>query len=162
MTSKPSDHRPSENVYLIPFFQGLVYLREAGCNEGGAGCKYDSSCSPETWQVIPPRSYNCFHPPSSDTCLSPPSSNICFHLPLRVARGLVVPGKSTMAAGQSSFRTTSTTVRSLTQWQAASTHCYKIQTWWRQLGSILHLPLGTKKFSSNCSENIKIKVKYGR
>ena len=36
-------------------FQGLVYLREAGCNEGGAGCKYDSSCSPETWQVIPPQ-----------------------------------------------------------------------------------------------------------
>ena len=31
--------------------QGLVYLREAGCTEGGAGCKYDSSCSAETWQV---------------------------------------------------------------------------------------------------------------
>ena len=31
--------------------QGLVYLREAGCTEGGAGCKYDSSCSSETWQV---------------------------------------------------------------------------------------------------------------
>jgi len=30
--------------------QGLVYLREAGCKEGGAGCKYDSSCSAETWQ----------------------------------------------------------------------------------------------------------------
>ena len=38
--------------------QGLVYLREAGCKEGGAGCKYDSSCSAETWQVHPTSSFS--------------------------------------------------------------------------------------------------------
>jgi len=30
--------------------QGLVYLREAGCSQSGAGCEYDSSCSQDTWQ----------------------------------------------------------------------------------------------------------------
>ena len=44
-------------------------MREAGCNEGGAGCKYDSSCSAQTWQVLPLR---------LDTCFLPSSSNICF------------------------------------------------------------------------------------
>ena len=44
-----------------------------------------------------------------------PISNTCFHLLSRVVRGLVALGRSTTAAGQNNFRTTSTTDRSLTQ-----------------------------------------------
>ena len=48
---------PPVNIFTESF-QGLVYLREAGCKEGGAGCKYDSSCSAETWQVHPTSSFS--------------------------------------------------------------------------------------------------------
>ena len=44
-----------------------------------------------------------------------PISNTCFHLLSRVVRGLVALARSTTAAGQNNFRTTSTTDRSPTQ-----------------------------------------------
>jgi len=30
--------------------QGLVYVREAGCDEDGPNCPYNAECSPDTWQ----------------------------------------------------------------------------------------------------------------
>ncbi|EAR08440.1 hypothetical protein MED297_17647 [Reinekea sp. MED297] len=30
--------------------QGLYYLREVGCTEGGSGCGYNAECNPATWQ----------------------------------------------------------------------------------------------------------------
>ena len=47
-TQETGGHNPAGTVE--EWRQGLVYLREAGCQETGPGCGYDSACDPSTWQ----------------------------------------------------------------------------------------------------------------
>jgi len=47
-TQETGGHNPNGDVE--GWRQGLVYLREAGCEETGPGCGYDSACDISTWQ----------------------------------------------------------------------------------------------------------------
>lgn len=47
-TQETGGHNPHGEVE--EWRQGLVFLREAGCQETGPGCGYDSACDLSTWQ----------------------------------------------------------------------------------------------------------------
>lgn len=47
-TQETGGHNP--NSVIEEWRQGLVHLRELGCNEEGPGCEYNAECSPTVWQ----------------------------------------------------------------------------------------------------------------
>lgn len=47
-TQETGGHDPSSSI--PQWRQGLVYVREMGCTEGGTDCGYNAECDPSTWQ----------------------------------------------------------------------------------------------------------------